>query len=285
MTDPVLVANAFLVHSLQLMVRIATILGKDSDASAYRKLVEVTRAEFTAEYVSPNGRLVSDTQTAYALSICFNLLSDSELVRAGERLADIVQRNNFRVSTGFAGTPFICEALYRVRRTDVAYAMLLNETCPSWLYPITMGATTMWERWDSMLPDGRINPGQMTSFNHYAYGAVVKFMVERLAGLQALEPGWKRSKAHPIVEGPFTWAKAQHHTPYGTVMSSWALSDAENEGGSTLKIEVVVPPCTSMVVVIPGPHEDRVEVVGSGSWSFSTPYTRRMNWPVKLSDR
>lgn len=280
MTDPVLVANAFLIHSLQLMVRIATILGKEDDASAYQKLSEATRAEFAAEYVSPNGRLVSDTQTAYALSICFGLLSDCELGRAGERLADIVQRNNFRVSTGFAGTPFVCEALYRVGRTDIAYAMLLNETCPSWLYPITMGATTMWERWDSMLPDGKINPGQMTSFNHYAYGAVVKFMVERLAGLQALEVGWKRSKAHPIVEGPFTWAKAQHETPYGTIQSSWALVDDDLEGISTLRIDVIVPPCTNMEVVIPGPQGDRIEVVGSGSWSFSTPYTRRMQWPV-----
>ncbi|KAH6695080.1 bacterial alpha-L-rhamnosidase-domain-containing protein [Plectosphaerella plurivora] len=274
-TDPVLVSNAFLINSLDHMVRIAGVLGKEDDVARYSKWAADARADFTAEYTTANGRLMSDTQTAYALAICFDLVSPAHRERAAERLVDIVRRNTFRVGTGFAGTPFICEALTLVGHSDVAYSMLLNEACPSWLYPITMGATTMWERWDSMLPDGSINPGEMTSFNHYAYGAVAKFMVERLAGLKRTAPGWTKAEVRPEVEGPFTWAKAEHVTPYGKVSSSWVLEEG------VLKIDVVVPPTTEMEVVIPGADGPRTEVVGAGSWSFSTPYERKKSWPVK----
>ncbi|KAM0332296.1 hypothetical protein ACHAQA_002572 [Verticillium albo-atrum] len=281
-TDPPLVANAFLIHSLDTISRVAKLLGKDSDAAQYAEEAAAARLEFSGEYVSPNGRLTSDTQTAYSLAITFNLLNPTQLSRAGARLAEIVKRNSFRVGTGFAGTPYVCEALARTGHTDVAYAMLTERACPSWLYPVTMGATTMWERWDSMLLDGSVNPGEMTSFNHYAYGAVAKFMVERLAGLKRVEAGWKKARAEPDVGGDFTWARAEHLTPYGRVACSWRLEGVEGkEGEFTLTIDVVVPPTTEMEVVIPGDEGPRVEVVGSGEWSFSVPFTRRYEWPVK----
>ncbi|KAF5001974.1 hypothetical protein FDECE_10776 [Fusarium decemcellulare] len=281
-TDAHLVANAFLIHSLDIAARISEILGKTEDASRYKSEAAITRSEFRAEYVTPNGRLMSDAQTGYSLAICFDLLEPHHITRAGDRLVDIVRRNGFRVGTGFAGTPFVCEALTRTGHSDVAYSMLLNESCPSWLYPITMGATTMWERWDSMLPDGTINPGDMTSFNHYAYGAVAKFMVERLAGLQQLEAGWKKTKVQPELGGEFTWASATHLTPYGAVSSSWRLKEEENEKGVfTLLVDVVIPPTTTMEVVLPAPDGPKTEVVGSGKWSFSTRYERNYQWPVK----
>ncbi|KAF4921955.1 hypothetical protein CGCVW01_v005612 [Colletotrichum viniferum] len=216
-TDPPLVANAFLIRSLDLLIRVATILEKNEDAEHYRKESAAARQEFLDEYVSANGRLTSDSQTAYALAIAFDLLSPKQTQRAGDRLSEIVRRNSFKIGTGFAGTPYICEALTQTGHSDVAYAMLLNETCPSWLYPVKMEATTVWERWDSMLPDGSINPGDMTSFNHYTFGAVAKFMVEWLAGLKRLGPGWKRSRAEPVLGGEFTHAAAEHLTPYGKV--------------------------------------------------------------------
>ncbi|KAF4443934.1 DHA14-like major facilitator efflux transporter (MFS transporter) [Fusarium acutatum] len=185
-TDMMLVANAFLIHSYDIMVRIAEILG-NNDSCVYRAKATTAREQYAKQYISDNGRLTSDSQTAYALAICFNLLPErSQLKLAGERLAGIVRANEYRVGTGFAGTPFVCEALAKTQHMDVAYGMLLSKQCPSWLYPVTMGATTIWERWDSMLPDGSINPGDMTSFNHYAYGAVARFMVERVA--DAIEP-------------------------------------------------------------------------------------------------
>ncbi|KAK7431992.1 hypothetical protein QQZ08_001612 [Neonectria magnoliae] len=268
-TDPPLVANAFLIKSLDLVARTARLLGRTDDVAKYQTQAENARKEFTEEYVSGNGRVVSDSQTAYSLAICFDLLSPQQVRRAGDRLADVVRSNSFKIGTGFAGTPFVCEALTRTGHVDVAYKMLLNEKCPSWLYPISMGATTIWERWDSTMPDGSINPGEMTSFNHYAFGAVAKFMVERLAGLQRLSPGWKTSKVEPVLGGGFRSAEAEHVTPYGKVSSSWSVSD-EKDGLFKFDLEVIVPPTTTMEVVLPGLEGSKTELVGSGRWSFSS---------------
>jgi alpha-L-rhamnosidase len=261
------------------MGQVCSVLGKAETSSYYTTWAEKARAEFNQEYASPNGRLVSDTQTAYALAICFNLLNKEQLSHAGSRLSDIVRRNGFRIGTGFAGTPYVCEALTRTGHSNVAYAMLLNEKCPSWLYAISMGGTTTWERWDSMLPDGSINPGEMTSFNHYAYGAVAKFMVERLAGLQQVEAGWKKSRVQPEIVGDFKWASASHLTPYGKVSSSWKLET--EDGKDVLHVDVEVPTGTTMEVVLPDGNHNKTEIVGSGKWSFKAKYEKRSEWPVK----
>ncbi|KAJ4127870.1 hypothetical protein NW768_008150 [Fusarium equiseti] len=279
-TDPPLVANAFLIHCLDIMAKVCDVLNKTDASANYKTWAKNARAEFTQEYVTPSGRLVSDTQTAYSLAICFNLLSEGQLPRAGSQLASVVRRNGFRIGTGFAGTPYVCEALVRTGHSNVAYSMLLNEQCPSWLYAISMGGTTTWERWDSMLPDGSINPGDMTSFNHYAYGAVAKFMVERLAGLQQVEPGWKKSRMQPEIVGDFTWASASHLTPYGMVSSSWKVEEGK-VGEKVLYVDVEVPTSTTMEIVLPEGGGTKVETVGSGKWSFKTEYKREVEWPVK----
>ncbi|KAL8357914.1 hypothetical protein RB598_002616 [Gaeumannomyces tritici] len=291
-TDAVLVANAFLIHSLDYTAKIAALLGRDADADAYRAEAQSARAEFAAKYyVAANGRMTSDAQTAYALAVCFDLLPKAEEPRLAARLAELVRRNGFRVGTGFAGTPFVCEALARRQQqgdkgghADVALSMLLCDRNPSWLYPVSMGATTIWERWDSMLEDGSINPGEMTSFNHYAYGAVVAFMVERLAGLRRLEPGWRRARAEPVLlfagPGAVSWARADHLTPYGKVACAWRL-EGEAEAGLTLAVDVVVPPTTEMEVALPGESgETDVKLVGSGEWSFRVPFKPQFKWPV-----
>lgn len=183
------------------MCKISRILGQDTDTSRFVRWSESSRKEFQDEYVTANGRIVSDSQTAYALAICFDLLKPSQKNHAGGRLAYLVRKKEFKIGTGFAGTPYVCEALALTGNIQLAYAMLLEERCPSWLYPVTMGATTVWERWDSMLADGSVNPGEMTSFNHYAFGAIAKFLYERVAGLQRVEPGWKRSCVAPGING------------------------------------------------------------------------------------
>lgn len=297
-------ANAFLISSLDHASRIATLLGRDADADAYRTEAQKARAEFAAQYyVAADGRMTSDAQTAYALAVCFDLLPKTEEARLAGRLAELVRRNGFRVGTGFAGTPFVCESLTRQQQqqqqgqgkqqqgkqghADVALGMLLADKNPSWLYPVSMGATTVWERWDSMLPDGSINPGEMTSFNHYAYGAVAAFMVARLAGLRRLEPGWRRARAEPVLlfDGPgaVRWAKAEHLTPYGKVACAWRLEAGGAETGAEkmLFVDVVVPPTTEMEVVLPGnvSGETSVELVKSGEWSFRVPFKPQYNWP------
>ncbi|KAL4962573.1 alpha-L-rhamnosidase [Aspergillus stella-maris] len=274
LTDPLLVANIFLVRSLGLMRRIASLLGKPDDVKTWTEQWRATRNEFLSEYTTATGRLVSDSQTAYALCICFDVLSQTQAKYAGSRLAEIVRRDNFEIGTGFAGTPFVCEALARSGHIQVAYAMLLNKNCPSWLYPVTMGATTIWERWDSLQPDGTVNPGEMTSFNHYAFGAIGKFLYERLAGLQCIEPGWKRSRAAPLVGADFTSAQASHMTPYGLVSVAWRLNNTQ------FTLEVCVPPQTVMEIVLPNGSQVE-EVAGPCERHFALVSQRPRDWPVK----
>ncbi|KAF5010160.1 hypothetical protein FDECE_3653 [Fusarium decemcellulare] len=280
-TDAKMVANMFLIQSLDLMVKVSDILGRHEERARFKAESEGARSEFQDEYVTRNGRLVSDSQAAYALAICLDILSPAQKKHAAARLAWLVRKNNFRIGTGFAGTPYLCEALASTGYPQVAYSMLLEKGCPSWLYPVTMGATTMWERWDSMLPDGSINPGEMTSFNHYAFGAIAKFLYERLAGLQRVEPGWKRCRISPLIGAEFTSASASHITPYGKVACSWETSPIQDSPkAEVIKIRVKVPPNTIAEVVIPDNDGEKKEVVGAGQWEFESVFKRDYTWPV-----
>ncbi|KAH7355900.1 bacterial alpha-L-rhamnosidase domain protein [Pyrenochaeta sp. MPI-SDFR-AT-0127] len=279
-TDAKMIANMFLIHSLELMAQISGILGKKSEKCYFNTEALAARAQFHEEYVTPNGRLVSDTQAAYAIAICFDLLNPLQRDRAGKRLVELVRKNNFQIATGFAATPYICEALALTGHTQVAYSMLLEKRCPSWLYAVEMGATTVWERWDAMLADGTVNPGEMTSFNHYAYGAVAKFMYERVAGLQRLEPGWTSCRFAPSVGANFTGASATHVTPHGTVSCSWERTPG-SEGFEMFSLKVSVPHGVTAEVVIPENTGERKEVIGTGEWSFDTQFLPEYEWPIE----
>ncbi|ERS98770.1 hypothetical protein HMPREF1624_03960 [Sporothrix schenckii ATCC 58251] len=284
-TDAKMVANMFLIQSLDLMSRIASILQKpDEQAGLYAADAVATRTQFHQEYVTANGRLVSDSQAAYALAIGLDILVDREQrVRAGARLAELVRKNNFRIGTGFAGTPFVCEALAATGHAQVAFSMLLERGCPSWLYTVEQGATTMWERWDSLLPDGRVNPGEMTSFNHYAFGAVAKFLHERVAGLRRVTPGWTECVVEPAVGATFTSASSEHVTPRGTISCSWkthVLNQAGTEGLEAMELSITVPRGTTVNVVLPTCEGTKTQSVGTGYWSLKTEFKRNYKWPV-----
>ncbi|MFG6279020.1 alpha-L-rhamnosidase [Microbacterium sp. 5K110] len=197
MTATGLVATAYLARSAGVLARAASIVGEEQDAARYRAASDEVRAAFVREYVTAAGRMVSDTPTAYALGIVFDLIPTETRAAAGVRLADLVRENGYRIATGFVGTPVILDALTATGHDHAAARLLLETGCPSWLYPVTKGATTIWERWDSMLPDGSINPGDMTSFNHYALGAVADWMHRELGGLTVLEPGARRVRIAP----------------------------------------------------------------------------------------
>ncbi|KAH6671008.1 bacterial alpha-L-rhamnosidase domain protein [Halenospora varia] len=279
-TDAKMIANAFLIHSLDLMARISGILSQDTDKLNFEIDLQAARNEFQDEYVTPNGRITSDSQAAYAIAICFDLLTPTQKARAGNRLVELVRKNEFKIGTGFAGTPFLCEALVLTGHIQVAYSMLLEKKCPSWLYPVTMGATTVWERWDSMLPDGTINPGEMTSFNHYTFGAIAKFLYERVAGLQRQEPGWKRFRVAPCIGADFSSASASHLTSNGLISCSWETILIK-DGNNHFKVEVSVPYGTSCEVVLPESQGERCETVGAGNWIFRTTFKRDYEWPVQ----
>lgn len=234
--DPALVATACLHRSARTVARVAAVLGQDADE--FTALADRTRVAFNDAYVSADGRVHSDSPTAYSLAIVFDLLDEEIETLAGARLAELVAANGFRIATGFAGTPYVCEALARTGHLDAAYSLLLQTECPSWLYPVTMGATTIWERWDSLLPDGSINPGEMTSFNHYAFGAIGAWLHHTVAGIAPLEPGYSRVLVAPRPGGGLTWAEGALETPHGRVTTRWDLHDEGLRVQATLPVGV-----------------------------------------------
>ena len=258
--DNGVVATACYYRTLRQVAGAAEVLGNTEDVGYFSALADRVRGAFQKHYVAEGGRVHSDCATVYALAVEFGLLDEADRQGAGNRLAELVRENGFRISTGFAGTPFVTGALSSTGHLDEAYRLLLERECPSWLYPVTMGATTVWERWDSMLPDGTINPGEMTSFNHYALGAVADWMHQTIGGIAPLAPGYSRALVAPRPGGGLTWARAALETPHGTIATDWSLTDG------VLALRVDVPEGVEAVVRLPG--ADDVEV-GAGSHRFT----------------
>ncbi|BCW78340.1 alpha-L-rhamnosidase [Arthrobacter sp. NicSoilC5] len=258
--DPGVVATSCLYRSARVAAETAELLGKTSDAERWHELAQRTRAAFNDAYVDGSGRIVSDCPTVYTLAICFALLPEDLLEPAGDRLAELVRNAGYRISTGFAGTPFINRALTETGHIEEAYRLLLETGNPSWLYPVSMGATTIWERWDSMLEDGTINPGEMTSFNHYALGAVVDWLYTYVAGLRPAEPGYSRLLLQPVPGPGLDYAKATLDTPHGTAECGWS-----RDGEHHVTVETLVPEGILADVILP---DGTTHTIASGRHSF-----------------
>ncbi|MCP2031091.1 alpha-L-rhamnosidase [Okibacterium sp. HSC-33S16] len=261
------VSTAYLARSAQIARDAALVLGDSAASSRYGTLASRAAARFRSEYVTPNGRAAFPSQTAYSLGIAFGLLLPEQLERAGELLAGQVAADGYRIGSGFLGTPLVCDALADTGNSATAWELLLQTENPSWLYAVTMGATTIWERWNSMLPDGTINPGDMTSFNHYAFGAVADFMHRRVAGLAPAAPGYRRIRVAPLPDPRLTSASATHNTPYGEASVSWRLNEKR------FSLDVVVAPSTEADIQLP--DGSPVVVVASGKHHFSCEFEPR----------
>jgi alpha-L-rhamnosidase len=278
-TDGTLVADAYLVHVTKVLAEISSIIGEEANASRYKAEHQTLKSRFQTKYVTPEGWLVGDTQTALSLALVFDLLENSrQASAAGIRLARLVRKSKFQVSTGFAGTPVITHALTKAGYPQLAYRMLQEKSCPSWMYPITMGATTIWERWDSMLSDGSINPGEMTSFNHYALGSIINWLHKTVAGISPLEPGWRHVLIQPVPGGTVTSAEAIHETSYGRLECRW-----ETEKSGEFRLEVLVPPNSRAKIILPSEsgEEEDVKWIGSGKFSFTKMFDSQVGWPPR----
>lgn len=264
--DTDVIATAHLAHSAEIVAEAARILHRLDEAERYAALATEVREAFARAYVTPAGRILSDAQTVYALAIEWALLPrEVQRVEAGRRLAELVRESGYRISTGFVGTPVVADALTSTGHADVAYRLLLQTECPSWLYPVTMGATTIWERWDSMLPDGSINPGEMTSFNHYALGAVADWLHRRIAGLAPAAPGYHEIVVQPHLSPALTSASARHLTPYGEASVAWRLADG------IFHLESRVPVGSTARVHLPGGTNPQLVGHGDHSWDVVAP--------------
>lgn len=258
-TDKYLIAQSFYAHSTQLLINAARVLGKTTEVASYETLLKNIKDAFAKEYLTATGRLVSSTQTAYVLALNFDMLPESLRAQAAERLAANVKDYGNHLTTGFLGTPYLCHVLTRFGYVDLAYKLLLQETYPSWLYPVKMGATTIWERWDGIKPDGTFQVPSMNSYNHYAYGAIGDWMYRVMVGLDTYEDGtgYKHSKIEPHIGGGFTNAAASLQTYYGKLSNSWKVS------GDQLTMEIEVPANTTATVFIPAKSVDAVAESGA----------------------
>ena len=254
-TDKYLIAQCFYAYSTQLLINAAKVLGKTDDATSYAALLQKIKEAFAKEYLTPNGRLVSNTQTAYVLALNFDMLPESQRAEAAQRLADNVKNYDNHLTTGFLGTPYLCHVLTRFGHDDVAYKLLVQDTYPSWLYPVKMGATTIWERWDGIKPDSTFETPSMNSFNHYSYGAIGDWMYRVVAGIDTYPdaPGYKHIRIMPHVGGDLTYANADLKTYYGVVSSHWKIDS------DRLQLDVEIPSNTKATVYIPASSIDAIK--------------------------
>ena len=269
-TDTDLISTAYYHYSTTLTARAAAVLGNVKDAELYFKLADEIRAAYQKEFRSATGRLAVDTQTAAVVSLFMDLMADKDRERVAARLHALLKSNNFYLKTGFVGTPYLCRVLSANGFNDTAYKLLLNDQFPSWLYCVNLGATTIWERWNSVQADGLIGDTGMNSLNHYAYGSICEWMYRDMCGLNPLAeaPGFRKVRIAPQPNGRLQYALARFDSPVGMYESGWEIKpDGE------LSIRVVVPFGGEAEIVLP--HSDRAPfTVTRGTHVFTYRPTR-----------
>lgn len=243
-TEHDFIATAFYAYSVSIVAEAARVLGKTDDARFYDELFNKIKQVFIHEYVTPAGRVGTNSQTSYVLSLMFNLLPDDLRAKAAKFLVNDIRSRNTHLSTGFLGTPYLCHVLSDNGYTDVAYDLLMQKTFPSWLYPVTQGATTIWERWDGQRPDGTFQDKGMNSFNHYAYGAIGDWMYRVSAGLDTQSPGYRHLLLKPHPTDKLSFSKATLDSPYGKVQSGWERKDGK------VIVDITVPPNAKATVIL-----------------------------------
>ncbi|MBC9797154.1 alpha-L-rhamnosidase [Sinomicrobium weinanense] len=305
LTDKYLIAQCFFAHSTQLLVNTAEVLGKDEDVKKYSSLLHKIKEAFLKEYMTPNGRLVSSSQTAYVLALNFDMFPENLREQAAERLVNNIKSYGYHLTTGFLGTPYLCFVLSEFGYHDLAYTLLMQQTYPSWLYPVTAGATTIWERWDGRKPDGTFQTPGMNSFNHYAYGAIGDWMYRELAGINSSEKinevGYKKIVLKPHLDNKYESEEVEKQnknsvldevnasleTYYGTIVSHWEI-DGERKtfdikipvnttaeihlpSNSIAKIKENNKPLSSSkdIKIVDEKPDEIVISVGSGHYNFS----------------
>ena len=268
------IATAFYAYSTSILSKAAKVLGKIEDSLYYEQLFKTIRSRFQELYLE-NGHLTVKTQTACVLALHFDLIPEKFKAQIADDLYEYLKERDFHISTGFVGTGFICDVLSNHGYQDIAYKLLLNKDCPSWLYQITRGATTIWEHWDGYKPDGSFWEPWMNSFNHYAYGCIGDFMYRNIGGIRIdeKEPGYKHFYIEPKPGGGITWAETSHMTIHGKVYVKWQIED------DMMKFKISVPVNTRATVTLPVRQEvakllegQIVMHLGSGEYEFNYTY-------------
>ena len=261
-----LTATAFFANSVAIMAKTAGVLGNKEDEKLFLELHTSIVKVFQNEFFTPRGRLAVRTQTAHVLALMFQLVPEEHKKRTVDTLIQLIQENDGHLSTGFLGTPYICQVLSENGRIEEAYSLLLKDDYPSWLYPITKGATTIWEHWDGIKPDGSMWSADMNSFNHYAYGAIGEWLYKVVGGIDTSEvsPGFKHIVFKPQPEERMTYAQTELECPYGKVILCWSVLEGK------MFIHAEVPHNTTAEIHLPQTTKEmkKVHHVGSGKYDF-----------------
>lgn len=261
-------ATASLYNTSRLTGLTAEILGEKEDAEYFRKLSEKVADAYISVFTDGNGKMKEEFQTAYVLPLWFKMFPQDVQNKAAENLAKLVEASDYCIGTGFPGTPYILFALADNGQEETAFKMLTNTKCPSWLYEVKSGATTIWERWDGLDENGECpisddGTDMMISYNHYASGSVGAFLYERVAGIEAIEPGYRTFRIRPIAGGGITSARGSTVTPYGGIVSDWKITDR------TFYLDIEVPVGTKCAVTLP---DGTTSEYGSGNYHLSCLY-------------
>lgn len=258
-----LTATAYYAYSTLIMSKAAEVLGYSAESANYMRLHNDIAEFFKREFFTPNGRLAVPTQTAHVLALMFDLVPENAVQRTIDALVKLIETNDNHLTTGFLGTPYLCYALSRYGRTDVAIKLLMREEFPSWLYSVKQGATTIWEHWDGIKPDGSFWSDAMNSYNHYAYGCILDWMVETLAGINVDErmTGYKRFTVMPQLPNEWNDLKCSYDSVYGKIAVELTRGDAG------LNVKLTVPENTSCVFKLGDFRKD----FGSGTYEFDCP--------------
>jgi len=258
-TETAFISSAYYCYSSMLVAKAAKVLGKEEMAQEYEKLSNEVRAAIRAEYFTSTGRLALNNQTALVVALFMDLVPDEHRNRMANDLRERLKKDKNHLKTGFVGTPYLCRVLSENKANDLAYTLLLNKDYPSWLYAVTMGATTIWERWNSVLPDGKISGTDMNSLNHYAYGSIVEWMYRNVAGINPVEdqPGFRHVRLAPQPDYRLKYAKASLDSAAGLYESQWELTE-EGE----LKFKFVIPFNAAATVELPDAKLENVSING-----------------------
>lgn len=263
-TDVGFIGDIYHMYSAELTSKAAGIIGRDDIAEKYASLAVKLRQEIKDEYYSKNGRCTVNTMTAYLLSLRHNLSSNPDYI--AEALVKLLMDNGNKLKTGFTGTPLLCPELTRAGRADLAYELLLNEDFPGWLYEVNLGATTVWERWNSMEADGTVSSTGMNSFNHYAYGSIAEWIWQTIGGISPVEdePAFKKAYIKMIPHRNLTSAEAEYDSPSGKYKTSWKVLD-----NTHLLVKVSVPfDCTASLELYNSVDSELVKELTAGEYEF-----------------
>jgi alpha-L-rhamnosidase len=263
------IGTAYSAFDFQLMAQMADAIGETGDAAAFRERSGRIAEAFVKAYVDKEGRIMGSSQSGYAMAFTMGLVPDALKEKMTERFAEEVSRFDWHPRTGFIGTPRLLPGLHRAGRDDDAYKILLTKTAPSWLYPVSVGATTIWEQWVGW--DGKNPRGGMNSLNHYSFGAVGEYMFGMIGGIQPETPGYQRIRIQPVIREGLTWAKTSYDSIRGKIVSNWRLEEGNSklETGSSktgtrpLTMEVTIPANTTATVYVPAKEESGVTESGT----------------------